>query len=127
MQIKNTNISKSQQKELFKKRLYQLVLEVLRMLLELPKNEVARVVSNQLIRSITSVLANYIEAQSASSKKEHILGYNHALKSANESKVWLALVRDTLVVDKKQVNLLLSEVTEIANILAASIITMKNK
>jgi len=47
------------------------------------------------------------------------------LKSANESKVWLALLRDTNKGDKKELNWLMNELIEVSNILASSIITMK--
>jgi len=50
-----------------------------------------------------------------------------ALKSANETKLWLALLRDSGRAKKEEADKFLSEVTEIANIFAASILTMKNK
>jgi len=69
----------------------------------------------QLLRSGTSVLANYIEANSASSKKDFINFFTHALKSANESKVWLTLLRDTDKGDRTELEWLLKELIEIAN------------
>lgn len=81
----------------------------------------------QLLRSGTSVLANYVEANSASSKKDFINFFTHSLKSANESKVWLALLRDTRKSSAAEVGPLLKELEEIANILASSILTLKGK
>ena len=81
----------------------------------------------QLLRSGTSILANYVEANSASSKKDFINFFTHSLKSANESKVWLALLRDTSRGDKVELEWLLKELTEICNIIASSILTMKGK
>ena len=81
----------------------------------------------QLLRSGTSVLANYIEANSASSKKDFINYFTHSLKSANESKVWLALLRDTNKGNKDKLKWLLQELVEIANVLASSILTLKGK
>ena len=81
----------------------------------------------QLLRSGTSVLANYIEANSASSKKDFINFFTHALKSANESKVWLTLLRDTDKGDRTELEWLLKELGEIANVLASSILTLKGK
>jgi len=94
MQIKN-------QKEEFKRRLYRFVLRLLRFVSSLPKNQIAKIIGDQLIRSGTSVLGNYIEAQSSSSRRDYVNFFNHSLKSANESKVWLALLRDTNNGDKK--------------------------
>ena len=111
----------------FKKRTYNFVLRLLRFIDHLPKSQTSNVLGKQLIRSGTSILANYIEAASASSKRDFINFFNYSLKSANESRVWLALLRDASRVDKKEVEILLKELGEIANILASSIITFKSK
>jgi len=111
----------------FKKRLYAWVLSVIRLLEKLPKNTVTDVLLKQLVRSSTSILSNYIEANSASSKKDFINFFTHSLKSANESKVWIALLRDLDKGDKNKLEDLLNELLEIANILASSILTLKGK
>lgn len=94
----------------------------------LPKNDdLCKVARNQLIRSGTSIGANYVEAISGSSKKDFTNFLTHSLKSANESKFWLALLRDTGKGDREKINQLLEELIEIANILASSIRTLKSK
>lgn len=92
-----------------------------------PNDLNASILNKQLIRSSTSILANYIEANSASSKKDFINYFTHSLKSANESKVWLALLRDMDKGNKNDLNNLLEELIEISNILASSILTLKGK
>jgi four helix bundle protein len=109
------------------KRVYLYALKVIKFIKKLPKDSTSQIIGNQLLRSGTSVSANLIEAKSASSKKDYINFYQHALKSANESKLWVGLLRDTNKVDKKEVEELLKETSEIANILASSILTMKGK
>lgn len=111
----------------FKKRLYCWVLRLIKFLDKLPKSSINEVMSRQLLRSGTSILANYIEANSASSKKDFINFFTHSLKSANESKVWLSLLRDLNKEDSKTLNWLLNELIEISNILATSILTLKGK
>lgn len=111
----------------FKKRLYNWVLRLLRFIDTLPHDSVVVVTAKQLIRSGTSILANYIEAQSASSKKDFINFFTHSLKSANESKLWLTLLRDLQKGNGSEIHFLLNELTEVANILASSILTMKGK
>lgn len=111
----------------FKKRLYAWVLRLVRFIDNLDKSSVNEVMGKQLLRSGTSILANYIEANSASSKKDFINFFTHSLKSANESKVWLTLLRDTSKGDKTEMAWLIKELIEIANILAASILTLKGK
>jgi four helix bundle protein len=79
------------------------------------------------LRSITSILANYIEANAASSRKDFINFFTYSLKSSNESKVWFALLRDTNKGDKREIEYLLKELIEISKILATSILTLKGK
>ena len=111
----------------FKRRLYAWVLRLIKFIDNLPRDSVCDVTGKQLLRSGTSVLANYIEANSASSKKDFINFFTHSLKSANESKMWLALLLDTGKGDRIELEWLLKELIEIANILASSIITLKGK
>ena len=111
----------------FKKRLYGWVLRLIKFIDKLPKDSVCNVLGKQLLRSGTSILANYIEANSASSKKDFINFFTYALKSANESKVWLTLLKDTNKGDNNELTWLLKELIEIANILASSILTLKGR
>jgi four helix bundle protein len=111
----------------FKKRLYRWVLRLIKFIDKLPQKTVSTVLSKQLVRSGTSVLANYVEASSASSKKDFINFFTHSLKSGNESRVWLTLLRDMNYEDQKEIEWLLQELTEICNIIASSILTLKGK
>lgn len=111
----------------FKKRLYVWVLRLIKLIDRLPKTMVSETIGRQLVRSGTSVLANYVEANSASSKKDFTNFFTHSLKSANESKVWITLLRDTGKGESNELGWLLQELTEIANVLATSILTLKGK
>ncbi len=111
----------------FKKRLYNWVLRLIKFIDRLPKDSVCNIMGKQLLRSGTSILANYVEANSASSKKDFINFFTHSLKSANESKVWLCLLRDVGKGDKEEIEWLLKELIEISNIIASSLLTLKNK
>ena len=94
---------------------------------QLPKGQVSRIIGAQLLRSATSVGANVVEAQGAGSRKDYTNFFVHALKSANETKFWLGLLRDSRKSKREATDRLLAEVTEIDNILAASILTLKGK
>ncbi len=124
IKVQNDNVKFKNE---FKKRLYGWVLRLIKFIDSLPKDSVGETIGKQLLRSGTSVLANYIEAASASSKKDFINFFTHSLKSANESKMWLTLLRDTNKGDKNELLWLLQELIEIANILASSILTLKGK
>ncbi|HHT9159386.1 MAG: hypothetical protein A2099_01930 [Planctomycetes bacterium GWF2_39_10] len=107
--------------------MYRFALEIIRFIDELPKGKTTETIDNQPLRSSTSIGANIVEANSVSSKKGFINFFNYALKSANETKFWLGLLRDSGKADKDGSNNLLRETTEIANILASSILTLKGK
>jgi len=114
-------------KKEFKKRLYALTLELIDVIDKLPKDNVSRRLGDQLLRSGTSVIGNYIEAQSASSKKDYTNYFTTSLKSANESKLWLSLLKDTGRLQADSFERLLNELSEISNIFASSILTLKGK
>ena len=111
----------------FNRRIYNYALSIIKFSKILPKDEVFQVLTKQLIRSGTSVAANIIEAQSASSRKDYINFYTNALKSANESKFWINLIKDSNKINNPKSDELLKETDEIAKILGKSIITMKIK
>ena len=115
-------------KEDIKKRVYVYAINVIKLLDSLDEKKVStQALSRQLVRSATSVGANVIEAQAGSSKKDFTNFLTHALKSANESKFWLGLLRDTKKASASSVNDLLKETEELAKILASSILTLKGK
>ncbi|MCK6469497.1 MAG: four helix bundle protein [Candidatus Brocadia sinica] len=93
----------------------------------MPKEKTSETIGNQLLRNATSIGANMVEANAASSRRDYTNFFNYALKSANETKFWLGLLRDSGKADKNRANKLLKETTEIANILASSILTLKGK
>jgi four helix bundle protein len=111
-----------------KQRAYLYALDVIKLLDQLNKSDLSvRVIAQQLMRSATSIGANIIEAQASSSKKEFTNFLNHSLKSANESKFWLSLLKDSGKAKLDLTNKLLIEIKEIANIFASSILTLKGK
>jgi len=109
-------------------RSYQFALMVIKFIDELNKNDWSiQVMAKQLLRSATSIGANIIEAQAGSSKRDFTNYFSYALKSANETKFWLGLLRDSEKSDRKKADELLQEAVQIANILGSSILTLKGK
>jgi len=111
----------------FKKRLYAWVLRLIGFIDKLPKDSVCGVIGKQVLRSGTSILANFTEANSATSRKDYINFFSYSLKSANGSEMWLALLRDTKRDALHESEWLLKELGEISNILASSILKLKGK
>ncbi len=123
-------MNKDELKEKFKARIHRYIIRLIKFLSALPKDNVTREVVSQLIRSGSSVGANYFEAQSASSRRDYQNFFNHSLKSANESKFWLNVLSDSELVPKhlmEECNWLISETNELANIFASSILTMTGR
>ena len=118
---------KVKSKEDFRRRIKQFILNLMVFIDSLPNDTSCKVIKNQLMRSGTSVGANYFEARAASSKNDFINYFNYSLKSANESKFWLELLIESKRAKLEDANKLFKEVSEIANIFAASILTLKNK
>lgn len=78
---------KAKFKKEFKSRLYHFVLKLISLIKNLPKNKTCYILGDQLLRSGTSILGNYIEGQAASSKKDFIKYFEISLKSTNETKL----------------------------------------
>ena len=114
-------------KDEFKRRVYSFALDIISFVDQLPEKQTSSIVGHQLLRSATSIGANVIEAEAASSRKDYTNFFSYALKSANETKFWLALLMDSGKTDKSKANRVLKEAKEIANILGASILTLKGK
>ena len=110
---------------IFEKRSYRFALDMLSLLKPIKPDNISTVLIRQVIRSSTSVGANITEAKAGSSKKDFINFYHHALKSANETKYWLSLLRDSGLSDKKNTNRLQDEINQLSKMLGKSIITMK--
>jgi len=118
---------KAEFKKDFKRQLYGFTLKLIEFLDTLPKDNVSLRLGDQLLRSGTSIIANYVEGQAASSRKDFTNFFNIALKSANESKLWLALLRDSKRAKPQDTEWFLNELDEISKIFASSILTLKGK
>jgi len=110
-----------------KLRIYRWTLKLIKAIDNLAKDSSSQIMATQVLRSGTSIGANYIEAQASSSRKDFANFLHHSLKSANETKFWLALLRDSGKLNKSLAEDLLKEAVEIANILGSSLLTVKGR
>ena len=124
--IKDQSKNKSSKPEV-KVRAFYLSLEIIRFLEGFHARSSLRIISDQLVRSITSIGANIVEAKSSSSKREFLNYFQIALKSSNESKYWLAMLRELLSDHTEKINYFLKETEEISKILGVSVLTLKGK
>jgi four helix bundle protein len=80
-------------------------------------NVVAQVLGKQVLRSGTSIGANYREANRARSKAEFISKMGDCLKEADETLYWLELLMDEKIVSEKNLGPLTAESNELVAIL----------
>lgn len=109
-----------------KHRCYHFSKEIISFISQVKIEKIHFSIFDQLLRSATSIGANVVEWKSGSSRKDFKNFYTIALKSANETKYWICLIRDTEIskVDKDKLNRLLKEADEISKIIATIIINL---
>lgn len=110
-----------------KHRTYFFSLQIIKFINQFPSPRVYWSIADQLIRCSTSVGANVVEAQGASSKRDFLKFYEIALKSAYETDYWLCITRDSFAGFKKEINPLLTEIQEIIKMLRSSVLTLKER
>jgi four helix bundle protein len=120
-------IQNSKFKTEFIKRIIKFSISILNFCEKLKNEKFFWSIIDQLIRSSTSIGANIIEAKSSISKLEYLKYFQIALKSANETKYWLYLIKEKDLKHQLEIEKLLKETIEISKILAAGILTMKGK
>jgi len=94
---------------------------IIRMCKFLPRNNVNEVLTKQILRSGSSVGANYIEANEALSKKDFKHRMKISRKEAKETTYWLNLIIESNNNFENRIKLLLQESIEIRKILSSII------
>jgi len=103
-----------------KARTKQFALRVMKMVDALPRTIQGRAIAKQIIRSATSVAANYRAACRARSRAEFIAKIGIVEEEAVESYFWLELIIDSGLLTEDRIRPLLSEAGELVAIMAAS-------
>jgi four helix bundle protein len=103
----------------------QFALQVIQFCEQMPKDEAARILVRQLLRSGTSVGANYRAACLAKSKPTFISKMGDVLEEADESGYWTELLVDSGKTDQQKAAPLINESRELVAIAISSINTAK--
>jgi four helix bundle protein len=103
-----------------KQRTKRFSLHVMKLVAALPNSVHGRAIGGQLVRSGTSVGANYRAACRGRSKSEFIAKLGTVEEEADESAFWLELIIEGGLLEKKLVEPLLHEANELVAIMAAS-------
>jgi four helix bundle protein len=109
-----------------RERCFQFSLSLIELINSLPRNLSNRIISDQILRSGTSIGANLVESSASSSRLEFKKYNEIALKSANETKYWLALLGQTNRKGQK-LETLIDENDQLARMIASGILKLKGK
>lgn len=109
-------------------RIYNFALQIVVLTKTLPKNEFSsRILGEQLLKSSTSILANYEEARGAVSHAEFTCKLGIAYKECRESVMWLSLISDSGIIEKNDLHVIINEAKELRAILGTSMKTANNR
>ncbi len=116
------SIDKHQQ---LKDRTKMFAIRVIKMSDALPKTRAANVITSQILRSATSIAANYRAVGRARSKAEFIAKMGVVVEEADETVFWLELLGDSGIVPAAKLHKLLDEANQLVLIFSASRRTAK--
>ena len=106
---------------------FRFSLRIVKLYQYLQKSKREMVMSKQLLRCGTSIGANVAEAQQAQSRADFCSKLNIALKEAVETEYWLKLLHESGYLSEVEFVSIFASCTEIENILASIVRTLKNK
>lgn len=109
------------------RRTKRFALNIISLYTDLPKSTVAQVLGRQLLRSGTSVGAQYREARRAKSVADFISKMEGALQELEETGYWLELLGEPKTVTQTEIQVLRNEVEELISMLVASVRTAKRR
>ena len=106
---------------------YSVTLEIVKLSRKIPRDRVADIILNQVIRSSSSVGANIAEGFGRYKSKEYKRHLQIALGSANETEYWLTILKDAFQAYNKDIDQIVAKNLETIKMLAASLKTISNK
>jgi four helix bundle protein len=111
----------------FKERTKQIGLRIIKLVESLPSTRSAEIIGKQLLRSGTSVGANYRAACRGKSTADVLHKLAIVEEEADETLYWMELLIDSKIVPGKKLMVLMSDVNEIVAMTVASIRTLRRK
>ena len=110
-----------------KSRTKQFALRIVRLSSALPKNREGEVLGRQVLKSGTSIGANYREAIRASSRKQFISTLEISIREAEETIYWLELLGESEIIHPDRLQGLMEECNQLLAILTSTVRTAKQK
>ena len=105
----------------------QYALRVIRLVSDAPSSISGQVIAKQLVRSATSVGANYRSACRARSKAEFVAKLQIALEESDESLYWLELIKELRFAHNADLDTVIAEGNELTAIFVTALKTARNK
>jgi four helix bundle protein len=112
--------------ESMKERTKQFAIHAIRLCRTLPKSSESTIITRQLMRSATSVGANYRAVCRARSTAEFVSKLGVVLEEADESLFWIELLVDTGLISNDEIRAIRTEANELVAIFVASLRTAKH-
>ncbi len=117
----------SAQREALIDRFLVFSVQVSRLIDDTPKGKISRNTSAQLVKAVTSIGANFEEAQAAESREDFVHKLQVSLKEARETCYWLKYIQMSAMHDKSRIAQLVNESFEIRAILTKAVMTTKKR
>ena len=111
----------------FMDRTKQFAVRVIRLVAALPRTKTASIIGAQLLRSGTSVGANYRAACRGKSRNDVIAKLSIVEEEADERLFWMELLAETKTVPEPRIAPLMQEANEITAMIVSSIKTLHNR
>ena len=111
--------------EILKRRTTNFALRIIRLYRSLPRTEEARILGKQLLRSSTSIVANYRAACRGRSRAEFIAKLGIVLEEADETLFWLELFQEANIFPVEKLRDVVREANELVSIFVSSVQTAK--
>ena len=111
--------------EALKLRTKKFAMRVLTLYRALPRTQEARILGTQLLRSSTSIGANYRAACRGRTRAEFVAKLGIVLEEADETVFWLELIQEATIFPEGKMRGLCKEANELVSIFVSSIRTAK--
>lgn len=106
--------------EEFRTRTKQFAIRNIKLFRALPKTEEAKIIGRQLLRSATSVGANFRAATRARSRNEYYSKLSIVVEESDECMFWMELLTEAEIISFAKIKLLMTEATELTKVMATA-------
>jgi len=112
--------AKSEFAEYFRNRTKKFVVDNIKLFRQLPKTEEAKIIGRQLLRSSSSVGANYRAVCRSRSQAEFYSKLSIVVEEADESIFWMEVLIEAEVIKQNEINALMNEAIEILKVVSTA-------